>query len=242
MSEPRDVVRHGYDVVSELYRADDAPAGQYGPWIDQLERRLPAGGRVLDVGCGCGVPVARAVAAAGHQVTGIDLSDVQIGRARRLVPTGTFVRGDITELDWPPASFDAVVALYSIIHVPVGAQPALLAAFGRWLVDGGVLLLTAGATAWTGSEQGWLGGDAEMSWSQADAATYREWLADAGFDVLDEDYVPDGTSGHSLFWARRLPSPSPPLPPSPALVPDLVANRARNVATAGTKAGAQRQG
>jgi SAM-dependent methyltransferase len=199
----RDVVRRGYDVVSRHYRADDAPAGQYGPWITRLQRRVPAGGRVLDVGCGCGVPVARDLTAAGYQVTGVDLSEVQIHRAERLVPAATLIRGDVTKLDWPAASFDAVVALYSIIHVPVAEQPRLLAAFGRWLVDGGVLLLTAGAEAWTGSERGWLGSDAAMWWDQADTATYRTWLTDAGFDVIDEHYVPEHHSGHSLFWVVR---------------------------------------
>lgn len=191
--------------MSHRYRDDDAPPGQYGPWIEELQRRVQPAGRVLDVGSGCGVPVARELAAAGHRVTGVDLSDVQLRRAARLVPTATFVRGDITELDWPDAEFDAVVALYSIIHVPVAAQPALLHAFARWLADDGVLLLTAGAAAWTGSEQDWLGGDAEMWWSHADTATYRTWLVDAGFAITDEHYVPDGPSGHSLFWARRLP-------------------------------------
>ena len=198
-----DVVRRGYDALSLRYRADDAPAGQYGPWIEELLRRLPPAARVLDVGCGCGVPVARDLAAAGHRVTGVDLSGVQIERARNIVPRAKFVHGDVTTLTWPAASFDAVVALYSIIHIPLSRQPSLLAAFARWLVDNGVLLLTAGAHAWTGSERGWLGGDADMWWSHSDAETYRGWLTATGFRVDGEHFVPAGNSGHSLFWATR---------------------------------------
>ena len=81
-----DVVRHGYNALSLRYRGDDALAGQYAPWIATLQQWLPDGGRVLDVGCGCGVPVARALAAAGWRVTGVDVSDTQIERAKRLVP------------------------------------------------------------------------------------------------------------------------------------------------------------
>ena len=67
------------------------------------ERREPC---VLDLGCGCGVPVARDLVAAGHRVTGVDISDVQIQRARHLVPAATFRRADATTLHLPPESFE----------------------------------------------------------------------------------------------------------------------------------------
>lgn len=201
--DPVEVVRCGYDALSLSYRAHDAPAGHYEPWIAELIRRTPAGGRVLDVGCGCGAPVARDLAAAGLLVSGVDLSDVQIRRARTLVPTASFEQGDVTEMSWPTGSLDTVVALYSLIHVPLHAQPGLLTSFADWIVDDGTLLLVAGARAWTGSEHGWLGGTSEMWWSQADTSTYRAWLTDAGFSITQEGFVPEGDSGHSLFWARR---------------------------------------
>lgn len=203
MTDPSgpELVRSGYDALSLRYRADDADAGDYAPWLATLRAKLPAGGRVLDAGCGCGVPIARDLAAAGYRVTGVDVSDVQIQRARRLVPGADFIRADLTEVDFAPGSFDAVVALYSIIHVPLAAQPALLASFGRWLAADGVLLITAGSTAWTGTETGWLGGSATMWWSHADAPTYHRWLTDAGLRVEAESFVPEGDGGHSLFWA-----------------------------------------
>ena len=148
------------------------------------------------------MPVARDLQAAGYRVTGVDISRTQIDRARQLVPAAEFICADVTTSNWPAGSFDALTALYSIIHIPLPEQPGLLAAFARWLVDDGVLLLIAGASAWTGSATGWLGGDAEMWWSHADAQTYRDWLADAGFLVVDEQFIPEGETGHSLFWAR----------------------------------------
>jgi 2-polyprenyl-3-methyl-5-hydroxy-6-metoxy-1,4-benzoquinol methylase len=158
---------------------------------------------VLDVGCGNGVPVARDLAAAGHRITGVDLSDVQIQRARRLVPAATFLRADITSLSFTPGSFDAVVALYSLIHMPLDAQPSLVRSFAQWLVPGGWLLLIAGWTAWTGSQDRWLGGESPMWWSHAGAQTYERWLTDANFDILRGEFVPDDGGGHSLFWGRR---------------------------------------
>jgi 2-polyprenyl-3-methyl-5-hydroxy-6-metoxy-1,4-benzoquinol methylase len=158
---------------------------------------------VLDIGCGCGVPVARFLANAGHHVTGVDISDVQIDRARRLVPTGTFLRADAIEVRLPRASFDAVVCLYALIHMPLAEQPRLIERIATWLRPGGWLLLTAGSEAWTGTEDDWLAGGAPMWWSQADTATYRSWLQRAGLAITSEELVPEGMAAHSLFWAFR---------------------------------------
>lgn len=198
-----EIVRRGYDVVSSLYRADDDSPPAYRQWIGELQRRVPGGGRVLDVGCGCGVPVARDLSTAGYRVTGVDLSEVQLQRARTLVPTGAFICGDVTAMQFPAASFDAIVALYSMIHMPLDVQPRLLVAFATWLTEDGVLLLTAGAEACIGVDPDWLGGGAPMWWSHPDAATYRTWLTDAGFGIEKEGYVPDGNAEHSMFWARH---------------------------------------
>ncbi|MEP7022701.1 MAG: class I SAM-dependent methyltransferase [Actinomycetota bacterium] len=200
---PKDIVRRGYDRISRLYRADDASEGRYAPWISLLLERLSPTSAVLDLGCGCGVPVSRALVAAGHAVTGIDFSPVQIERARELVPGARFQCVDASQAEFPAASFDAVVCLYALIHIPMADQPPLLAAVARWLKPGGWLLATTGQDAWTGSDPYWLGGDAEMWWSHPDAATYRAWIGQAGLTVEAEEFVPEGDSGHALFWARR---------------------------------------
>ncbi|WP_020668036.1 class I SAM-dependent methyltransferase [Amycolatopsis nigrescens] len=207
-ADPKETVRRGYDAASRHYRADDAGDGQYGPWLARLSEVLPERGRVLDLGCGCGIPVSRALAATGHDVTGVDLSDVQIARARELVPAATFHRADATALRFPADSFDAVVCLYVLIHLPLPEQPALLNRIAGWLRPGGRLLATTGHRATTGAESDWLGSGATMWWSQADAETYDSWLGEAGLLVEDRDFVPEGDGGHALFWARRASAPS----------------------------------
>jgi len=205
-ADEHDLVQQGYDALSYHYRGDDAGEDHYAPWLADLRARLPNQGSVLDVGCGCGIPVARSLAQAGHLVTGIDFSNVQIQRARRLVPGATFIHADATTLDFPPATFDAIVCLYALIHMPLTAQPPLLSRFARWLRPSGWLLATTGYTAWTGTEDHWLGGPASMWWSHADAATYRSWLEQAGLEITTQTFVPEGDSGHTLFWARRPPA------------------------------------
>jgi SAM-dependent methyltransferase len=199
---PADMVRFGYNELSRHYRGDDDTPHEYHHWLADLQGRIPQHGQILDIGCGCGVPVARYLAAAGHQVTGVDISDVQIERARQLVPGGTFIRADITATDFPPDSFDAVVCLYALIHLPLDHQPQVLRDIARWLRPGGWLLATTGQDAWTGTEDNWLGGTATMWWSHTDAATYRSWIGQAGLEITSQQFVPEGDSGHALFWAR----------------------------------------
>ncbi|MFJ8430687.1 class I SAM-dependent methyltransferase [Kitasatospora sp. NPDC094019] len=176
---------------------------KYGSWIEEVLGRLPTPGTVLDVGCGTGVPVVRSLAAAGHRVTGVDISDVQVRRARELVPEAAFVRADATTLAFPPETFDAVICLYALIHIPVEEQPALLGRIASWLRPGGWFLVTTGYRAWTGTDENWLGGGAAMWWSHADADTSRSWLSQAGLEVWHEEFVPEGDGGHVLFWAQR---------------------------------------
>lgn len=201
--DPKEVVRRGYDRVSRAYRGDDAGEGQYGPWLDLLEERVAPGADVLDLGCGCGIPVARRLSPR-YAVTGVDLSPVQIERARELVPSATFLCADMSAVDLPAQSFDAVVCLYALIHVPLAEQPAILRAVATWLRPGGILMATVGHQAWTGLEKNWLGVDGgDMWWSHADAGTYRGWLEDAGLTVELETFVPEGSGGHTFFLATR---------------------------------------
>ena len=154
--DPKAIVRRGYDLVSRTYRADDADDERYGEWLDALEKRTDAGSAVLDLGCGCGVPVARRLAMR-YAVTGVDLSPVQIARARDLVPGATFICADMTTLTFPDESFEAIACLFALIHVPLSEQPALLGKVQHWLRPGGLFIATVGHQAWTGLEKGEIG-------------------------------------------------------------------------------------
>lgn len=119
----RDLVRAGYDAISYSYRGDNETArvtgiegsADYRAWVDELGALLRAGARVLDLGCGAGIPATKLLTDSGFAVVGVDFSEVQIARARTLVPDATFDCADIVFWDSDPASFDAVVSLYTLI-------------------------------------------------------------------------------------------------------------------------------
>jgi len=203
VEDPKSLVRRGYDLVSRAYRADDAGDDDYSSWLDLLETRVKAGSSVLDLGCGCGVPVARRLAQR-YAVTGVDFSSVQVERARDLVAGATFICADMATVEFPDNSFSAITCLFALIHLPLAEQPGLLRDISRWLRPGGIFLATVGHEAWTGLETDWLGiKGGDMWWSHADASTYRRWFAQAGLAVELETFVPEGTGGHTFILATR---------------------------------------
>jgi len=99
-----------------------------------------AGTQLLDVATGPGYVAGRA-AARGANVTGIDLSEQMIAIAGRRHPTIKFVKGDAENLQFPEASFDAVVANFCILHV--GRPERVASSFARVLKPRGCAALTA---------------------------------------------------------------------------------------------------
>ncbi len=178
----RDLVRRGYDAISRAYRDDegtsDNRAGEgtdrYEEWVDGLAQLMEPGARVLDLGCGAGVPATKLLTERNFDVLGIDISAVQIERARRLVPKARFVQADMVTWEHEPASFDAVVSFYALIHVPLQDQRTLLPKIRGWLRPAGYLLAIVGAERWT----------------------------DAGLAPIWDRFVPEGSVGHTLVMAQ----------------------------------------
>jgi SAM-dependent methyltransferase len=212
--DPKEIVREGWNQVSTLYRRDGAADDTFGHNVSDHQRwlrpvlALRAGSKVLDLGCGCGVPDAKLLSTK-LEVMGVDISEVQVARARKLVPEATFLCADMTRVRFLAGSFDAAICLYSIIHVPLDEQPALIERLGRWIRPGGPLILIAGADSYTGTADGWLGSESKMYWSHADGETYARWLVEAGFEVRRREIIPEGEARHELFSCRRTrPGPS----------------------------------
>jgi SAM-dependent methyltransferase len=193
---PERVVAEGYDRVADRYLAWSVNGPTRLAYLDRLLRMLPDGSDVLELGCGAGEPVARRLSE-HHRVTGVDLSPEQISRARTSVPDADFFIGDMTQLVFEPRSFDAVVAFYSIIHVPRTMHTDLFQRIGSWLRPDGLLLVTMGVEDAPGTvEEEWLG--VPMYFSHFDAPTNRSIVQRAGFVIESAEVVEDDENGRPV--------------------------------------------
>ena len=185
--ERKRTVEAGYDALADRFgewmaRVEGDPWARF---VDELADRLPEGARVLDLGCGNGAKTARL--AGRFEVTGVDISERQLELATAAAPGAFFVQADFVELDVPAESFDAVTALYSIVHVPRDEQPALFARILGWLKPGGLFLASLSHVGGEDRVDEWLGVD--MFFSGFDADTNRRLVREAGFELIEDQLV-----------------------------------------------------
>jgi cyclopropane fatty-acyl-phospholipid synthase-like methyltransferase len=207
VTDPRtELVGRGYDAIGERFAQwrDLIVGDPRREWEDELVSRLDVGARVLELGCGAGVPDTQRLAAR-FQMTGVDVSAEQVRRAAAAVPDAEFVHADFTALELEPESFDAVVSFYAFNHVPRELLAPTFARIHRWLVPGGLLMTALGTSdteAWTGD---WLG--APTFFSSFPPETNTRLVREAGFEIVRDELVtfrePDGDATFQWVLARR---------------------------------------
>lgn len=206
--DPKEIVARGYDAIALRYAEwKDASGWPTMRWLRSLLERLPNGSKVLELGCGRGVPATRELAKR-HEVVGVDISSSQIALARHHVPEATFVHADVTELELPNASYDAVVSFYMFGHIPPDEQGRLVARIAVWLRPGGWFLATMGARdedVPDTVEEDWLG--APMYFAGVGRQRSLELVLRAGLEVEREEAIPQIEHGEEVrfLWvlARR---------------------------------------
>ncbi|KAF7586974.1 hypothetical protein BBP40_007973 [Aspergillus hancockii] len=128
-----------FDHIGQTY--DDCFATNLGlkRTVDRVLAMLPAGFKVLDVGCGAGRPVAEHFARGGAEVHGIDLSQNMIDICSRQVK-GHFEKADMLTYV-PRESFDVVVSSLSIFELKKAQIYSMIVKFSEWLKPGGLLVI-----------------------------------------------------------------------------------------------------
>lgn len=172
------------------------------PYLELAAALAPPPGRVLDLGCGSGEPLARYFIERGHAVTGVDLVEEMLRMCRTRFPGMRWLRGDMRALDLGEP-FDLVIAWDSFFHLPRADQRTMFATFRRHTAPGGVLLFTSGVTDGE-AVGGDLFGDA-LYHASLDTSEYARLLDAHGYAVVRHRIEDPDCGGHTV-WVAQLPN------------------------------------
>ena len=192
----KDLVREGYNKAAKDYltsRSVDLP--EYKILLEFM-CKIKQGSRVLDAGCGSGIPVTKYLSEQFDTI-GVDISEEQIKLATENVPKATFICQDMTKLDFPNDYFGAIVSYYAIFHIPREEHQDLLENFYRMLQSKGIVFLVFSM----GDEPSFYNDDffgAQMFWNSYSNERYLEMLEQIGFEILWKDNIDDSLSEGSF--------------------------------------------
>ncbi|MFC1223761.1 class I SAM-dependent methyltransferase [Pedobacter sp. BG31] len=170
-------------------------------YLNDILEHLPAGAKVLDLGCGDGKPILEYFIKHGINVLGVDASTQMIELAKANFPTTGFLLKDMRELDLEE-EFDAIIAWHSFFHLPAGDQPDMFTIFKRHLKPEGILLFTSG------TERGevWsMNGGENLFHASLATAEYQTLLLENEFKLLRHKINDPDCGGVNVWMAQYKP-------------------------------------
>lgn len=137
--------RQSYDQIADTWH-------QEREWyiekdsIDQAIKYIRPGGKILDVGCGSGKPIAEYLLTQGFDVYGVDISERQLHYAQQMIPKEKLWLGDIRTL---PIflKFDAIICWSVLFHIHADEHAIVLKKLNEFLNEAGILLITFADTS-----------------------------------------------------------------------------------------------
>ena len=141
------------------------------PWLERFCAGLPRGGKVLDVGCGGGEPIARYLIGQGFVLTGVDFAQPFLDLAASRFPAAEWIAQDMRSLSLG-RQFDGVIAWHSFFHLTPDEQRRALPLLAAHAAPGGALMMTVGPEA------------GETTGSVAEETVYHASLSEAEYRRL----------------------------------------------------------
>ena len=188
---PKQIVEQAYDYMADWYlewiQDQRSPREVY---TKKVLDNAPPSPRILELGCGPGVPITRMLLDQGAQVVANDLSARQISMARDRCPQATFIPGDMTGLSFDPASFDGITSFFTIFHLPRAEQKDMLSKIHSWLKPGGMFVCNLATIDEEEIHGEFLGHG--MFWSSYGEEDNVAMVKDAGLEVVEVEVLEAG--------------------------------------------------
>ncbi|MCE7740320.1 MAG: class I SAM-dependent methyltransferase [Candidatus Heimdallarchaeota archaeon] len=194
-----EIVRKGYDEIALKFKEFRNIFDNLQE-LEHLATLLPEKAKVLDVGCGIGIPVARFFVDYGFSVTGIDISERMVELAKQNVPKAEFFQYDMNELVFPDNAFYCITAVYSLFHVPREKHFSILKNFHRMLKQEGILFFCVGHLGGDDTDE-FLG--EEMFWSNYPPERTLSLVKEAEFEILFDEVLDRGDELQYWVFARK---------------------------------------
>jgi len=196
--DPNEIVRTGYEQLGNRYwewSRDNDPKYRER-YVDSLLGRLAPNSRVVELGSGSGVPTAQMLASR-HRLTCVDIAMSQLALIAKNAPDAHRVCAAMTDVAFAQGIVDAVVAFYSIIHVPREQHASLFTSIASWLRPGGSFVASLAASDNPGGTEAWID-DVEMYWSSYDADTNLALITEAGLDIASDEVLKNFEDGREV--------------------------------------------
>lgn len=191
--------RDVYERNAETYDRNRSRSFFEANWLTRFGDALPRGGKVLDLGCGTGEPIAAWLIAEGFAFTGADFSDAMLEIARSRWPNADWRVADMRALDLGER-FDGIIAWNSFFHLSQGEQRATLPRLAQHLAPGGRLMVTVGPEA--GDVTGTVAGET-VPHSSLSPAEYAQLLEDCGLTLVAFMAEDPGCQNHTVLMAKK---------------------------------------
>jgi SAM-dependent methyltransferase len=114
---------------------------------------------------------------------GVDVSPAMVAQAAHLHPGIEFRTGDLTDLAGEPDDLAAVVAFYSLIHLPRERVTAALVGMGRHLRPGGLVFVAFHIGSEVLHLDEWWGHSVELDFTFFEVEEMKTYLVQAGYDL-----------------------------------------------------------
>jgi SAM-dependent methyltransferase len=199
MSEPADRI---IDLYQRRAREWDKARGTTlfeRAWLDRFTALLPPGGRVLDIGCGSGEPIARHLIEQRFAVTGVDSAAAMIAMCAARFPSAAWQVADMRQLALG-RRFDGLIAWDSFFHLRPEDQRAMFPIFGAHAAPKATLMFTSGTSL--GEAIGTFHGE-PLYHGSLDPTEYRALLAEQAFPVVAHTVEDPTCGGHTIWLAQR---------------------------------------
>lgn len=198
VKQNKERVYESYDEIVQWFDDARTKTLMESEYLNLILNSIPAGGSILDLGCGTGEPISKFFIEKGFKVTGVDGSKKMIALCNERFPTEQWIISDMREINLKQR-FDVILAWHSFFHLDHDSQRKMFKIFESHIKPNGILAFTSGDEE--GEVWGNNGGQ-DLYHASLSTHEYNSLLKAASFKVLLHK-IRDPHCGEATVWVAQ---------------------------------------